>query len=85
MRYVSSVYYFVLINKEPMKYINPSRGLRQGDPLSPYLFLIYAEGFSVLIQRIERRGDIDGVKVFRGALIVSHLFLTDDSVLFTKA
>ena len=49
MEIVCTASYFVLINGEPQGYISPSRGVRQGDPLSPYLFLLCAEGLSSLI------------------------------------
>lgn len=49
MHYVSSVSYFVLINGFPTAYFHPYKGLGQGDPFSPYLFLIYAKGFLVMI------------------------------------
>ncbi|XP_031111882.1 uncharacterized protein LOC116015853 [Ipomoea triloba] len=82
---VSSVRYSLLVNGEPIGMINPTRGIRQGDPLSPYLFIICADGLSVLLQKAEARGDIHGVKVARGAPSVSHLFFADDSLLFFKA
>ena len=41
----------VRINGKPIDNIIPSRGLRQGDPLTPYLFLIYAEGLFALIKK----------------------------------
>ena len=44
METVSITSYSVLINGETKGYIKPSRGIKQGDPLSPYLFLLYAEG-----------------------------------------
>jgi hypothetical protein len=59
----------------------PSRGLRQGDPLSPYLFLICAEGLpSALAHREEVLG-IEGVRVCTNAPSVSHLLFADDSLI----
>lgn len=65
--------------------IMPSRGLHQGDPLSPYLFILCAEGLSSLIKRHERLGLLHGVRVARNAPVVSHLFFVDDSFLFFRA
>ena len=50
MRCVSTVTYSIKINGTPRGHITPSRGIRQEDPLSPYLFLLCAEGLSALIQ-----------------------------------
>ncbi|KAL5555420.1 hypothetical protein UlMin_037656 [Ulmus minor] len=55
---VTSVYYSLLINGEKVGYIRPSRGLRQGDLLSPYLFLLCAEGLSSLIHTFKRTGQL---------------------------
>ncbi|XP_019181672.1 PREDICTED: uncharacterized protein LOC109176732 [Ipomoea nil] len=73
------------VNEEAVGTVRPSRGIRQGDPLSPYLFIICAEGLSVLLQQAEARGDIHGVRVARGAPAITHLFFTDDSLLCFRA
>lgn len=65
--------------------IVPQRGLRQGCPLSPYLFIICAQGLSSLLDRAVSKGDIHGVKVCRGAPSVSHLLFADDSFFFLRA
>uniref|UniRef100_A0A803NST3 Reverse transcriptase domain-containing protein n=1 Tax=Cannabis sativa TaxID=3483 RepID=A0A803NST3_CANSA len=63
----------------------PSRGIRQGDPLSPYLFLLCAEGFSSLLRQKERDKSFPGFKVARRAPAISHLLFADDSFLFCPA
>lgn len=75
MNCVSSVKYKVKVNGVLMDEINPERGLRQGDPLSPYLFLLCAEGFSALLQKAQHDGMIRGVKVCHRAPSISHPFL----------
>lgn len=77
--------YSVLINGEAGCKFRPSRGIRQGDLISPYLFLICAEGLSVLLNRAESQGTIHGVQVARGCPSLNHLFFADDNVLFCRA
>jgi hypothetical protein len=58
---VSSVSYQVRVNGSLTDVIIPERGLRQGDPLSPYLFLICAEAFSSLLNKSEIDGELEGI------------------------
>ncbi|XP_019168841.1 PREDICTED: uncharacterized protein LOC109164747 [Ipomoea nil] len=85
MMCIQAVQYRVLVNGRPTEVIVPSRGLRQGDPLSPYLFNICAERLSLLLQDSQAKGRIHGCRVARGAPPISHLFFVDDSLLFFKA
>lgn len=52
---VRTVRYSVLINGSPSATFSPKRGIRQGDPLSLYLLIIYAEGLSTMIHHAERQ------------------------------
>lgn len=82
---VSSVEYSVLMNNEEVGPIKPGRGLRQRDPLSPYLYILCADGLSSLIKGAERRGILHGIKICRGAPLDSHLLFAYDSFLFFQA
>ena len=85
MECVKSVKYQVRVNNELTGFFVPSRGLRQGDPLSLYLFLLCAEGLSSLIMHEEEVGNLLGVKVCRDAPSVSHLLFVDDSLILMRA
>ena len=85
IRCVKTVSYSFLINGEPRGNIIPSRGLRQGDSISPYLFLLCAEVLSRWISHAENCQLLHGVKVSREAPSISHLFFADDSFIFIKA
>uniref|UniRef100_A0A803PAN7 CCHC-type domain-containing protein n=1 Tax=Cannabis sativa TaxID=3483 RepID=A0A803PAN7_CANSA len=85
MNCITTVSFSVLVNGEISGLIQPQRGLRQGDPLSPYMFLLCLEGFSCLIQEAERADKIHGVKFGREGLKLSHLFFADDSFVFLDA
>ena len=82
MSYITSVSYSVLLNGQLIGCIKSERGLRQGDPLSPYLFLMCAMGLQSLLHMAEMEGHIQGVAICWNAPRVSHLFFADDSVLF---
>lgn len=85
LRCVESVNFSVLVNGKPGSSFIPSRGLRQGDPLSPYLFLLCAEALSVLLRKAETQNLLHGACICRGAPIISHLFFADDSIIFGRA
>ncbi|XP_074304569.1 uncharacterized protein LOC141639286 [Silene latifolia] len=85
MMCVSSVTFSVLINGSPSEEFRPERGLRQGDPLSPYLFILCAEVLSSLVRRAAENGSLHGIRIAPTAPVVSHLFFADDSIFFIKA
>src|SRR5664279_4493568 len=85
MKCVRPVSYRFKVNGNVTDTIIPGRGLRQVDPISPYLFLLCAEGFSALIQDVEERGNIKGIKLAPSAPSVNHLLFADDSLLLLEA
>jgi hypothetical protein len=85
MRCVRSVSFSILLNGKPTLSFNPERGLRQGDPLSPYLFIFCANVLSSLISKAQLNNEIHGVKVAHGALAISHLLFADDNLFFCRA
>lgn len=82
---LSSVSFSFKINGQISGSVHPTRGLRQGDPISPYLFLLCADAFSTLLSKAARENSIHGARICRGAPRVSHLFFADDSILFARA
>jgi hypothetical protein len=78
MKCVCSVKYKIRVNNEFTPDIIPEWGLRKGDPLSPYLFLLCAEGFSSLLHQAEINEMIQGIKICQGAPSVTHLLFYFD-------
>ncbi|KAK2657031.1 hypothetical protein Ddye_010083 [Dipteronia dyeriana] len=84
LRCISSISYSLKLNGEACGNIVPTRGLRQGDSLSPYLFLIYVEGLSCLIRNAQTLGHLNGFKCSVKWPVISHLFFIDNSLMFTR-
>ena len=85
MECISSVQYHVLLNGQPRGHILLQRGLRQGDPLSPYLFIMCTEALIANIKKAERGKHLTGMKVAKACPSISHLLFADDSLFFCKA
>lgn len=82
---VTSLSYSFLVNGQPCGYILPTRGLRQGDPLLPYLFLLCVEGLSALIAKKDQDEALSGIRLCGDAPTIHHLQFANDSFLFGKA
>ncbi|XP_062019524.1 uncharacterized protein LOC133736108 [Rosa rugosa] len=82
MKCVTSVAYSILLYGEPSPRIAPTQCIRQGDPLSPYLFILCSEGLSPLISQAVQHQVIQGLKMCPQAPTLHHLFFPDDSILF---
>jgi hypothetical protein len=75
----------VLVNGSPTAEFPLQRGLRQGDPLSPFLFLLAAEGFNVLMKSLSDNMLFHGYKVgYVDPTIVSHLQFADDTLIIAE-
>ena len=76
--------FVVLVNGIPSKFFLASRGIKQGCPLSPLLFILIIESLSMLIHDAQQRGVITGVKI-TSSLFLTHLLFVDDVLLFGEA
>lgn len=85
MEYFRTVSFSIIINGRHTNYFIPSRGLREGDPLSPYMFILCTEGFSKLIRKLERQGLWKGLRMGWQGPQITHLSFADYSVLFATA
>ncbi|CAN6722681.1 unnamed protein product [Malus baccata var. baccata] len=82
---ISTVSFSIVVNGTPTGFIVPQRGLRQGDPLSPFLFLLCTEGLSVLLRKGLEQDALHGFKFTDTGTPITHLFFADDSVVFGNA
>lgn len=77
-----SVQYSLLVNGNPGQPFNPFKGLRQGDPISPNLFLFCSNILSLALTKGENQKNIKGIRVGRNGISFTHLFFADDSSFF---
>ena len=85
MECVTTVRYTIRFNGQLLDSFTPTRGIRQGDPLSPYLFLFVADGLSCLIRKEIENNSLREFHICRRAPGISHLLFADDSLLFFEA
>nr|GEZ09524.1 putative RNA-directed DNA polymerase, eukaryota, reverse transcriptase zinc-binding domain protein [Tanacetum cinerariifolium] len=74
----------ILVNGSPSSEFSIERGLRQGDPLSPFLFIIIMEGLHLALKDVVQSGLLQGAKVGDSGMNISHLFYADDVVIISE-
>jgi len=79
---ISSAQFRILINGEAGESFAPTRGIRQGDPLSPYLFIILANVLSNMVHKAVTDGSLKGIKLNSQCPTLSHLLFADDAIFF---
>ena len=85
---ISTASFSVIFNGSPAGFFPSSKGLRQGDPLSPYLFIIGMEALSCLINRAVEGNYLADSKIAVGSgedLVIFHLLYADDTLIFCQA
>ena len=85
MQCVSTVSYSFLFNGQAKGLVVPERGIRQGDPLSPYLFIICSEVLSGLCNTALIQGSLLGLRVSKHSPRVNHLLFADDTLFFCRS
>ncbi|KAJ9553519.1 hypothetical protein OSB04_017564 [Centaurea solstitialis] len=72
----------ILVNGSPTEEFSMEKGIRQGDPMAPFLFLVMVEGLHIMVEEAIEKGLFKGIKVGNGGVILSHLQYADDVVFF---
>jgi hypothetical protein len=80
----STAFFSILVNGVPTRPFSPSRGIRQGDPLSPFLFLIMAEGLSRSIHAEVGNGSLEGLSLHSISPPISHSQFVDGTLLMGR-
>ena len=75
----------IIINGSPTKPIKMEHGLRQGDPVSPFFFVLVAYMLNRLLNKAVVEGVVEGISIGRHDVSLSHLQFADDTILFAPA
>ena len=78
---MSTAFFSILVNGAPMAPFNAIRGIRQGDPLSPFLFIMLAEGLERALKAKSQEGKISGPRPYEGMQAQTHQQFVDDTLL----
>ena len=81
MGLVTTPFFSILLNGSPTGTFQSSRGIRQGDPLSPFLFILMAEGLSRLLQSRVEGGELRGIRLTESLEAQTHHQFVDDTML----
>ncbi|GKV43653.1 hypothetical protein SLEP1_g50917 [Rubroshorea leprosula] len=82
---ISSATVLILVNGSPTEEFQMEKGLRQGDPLASFLFLMIAEALNGLMMKAVEENLFQGVEIGRSGLKLTHLQYADDSIFFCEA
>ncbi|CAN1774472.1 LINE-1 reverse transcriptase homolog [Linum perenne] len=82
---ITTVRLNILLNGSPTKWFNPSRGLRQEDPMSPYLFILVSNVLSFILHQSIQQGRMKGLKLSRLCPVLHHVLFADDTIIFGSA
>lgn len=85
MSCVSTVTYTILLNRRTHGFVKPARGIRQGDLMSPFLFILCAEALVNILNKAESEGRLNGISFTMNGHVVHHLLFADDILLMSKA
>ncbi|XP_042952180.1 uncharacterized protein LOC122289263 [Carya illinoinensis] len=81
---INSPWFSIMMNGTYKGFFKPTRGLHQGDPLSPYLFIIMQEVLTRMLKDNFNQGRLAPFYILRGAPLVSHLLYADDLLIFAN-
>ena len=82
---IPTVSYSYLLNGMAQGSVVPQRGIRQGDPLSPFIFILCSKVLSGLCNKAQVRGDLTGIKLGKKSPRINHLLFADDTMFFCKS
>ncbi|XP_026410423.1 uncharacterized protein LOC113305622 [Papaver somniferum] len=82
---VEYVRFSVLVNGSAAGYFKSNKGIRQGDPISPFVFLLVGEALTFMIKKTQEEGLLSGFQAKSDGTVISHLQFSDDTLIFLDA